>query len=140
MVGTTSTRILRKAVAPMVFVVVALGATAPIAEADDELALAITLILGISLLGAAGFVYSRVRTTNPTQPVATPPTVTYAAHRDMGIQAIEADAPLSSRASLCLVPGAKRVTATLATEELVAAHETKGVRDEPREHRYPDAR
>ena len=162
MVQTTSTRI-RKAVAPIVFAVVALGATVPIAGAVDQFPRPpaepenqsvreapprrswphpIALGLGsLALLGAAGTMYYRGRTTSGTQPTATPPTVTYAAHWDIGAPQIGADVPLSNGAPLCLVPGVKAVTTTLETDDLVGAgHATGGIADEHREHRYADAR
>ena len=142
MVKTTSTPI-RKAAAPIAFVVVALGATALIAGAVDELALLHPIAMGlgsIALLGAVGTMYYRARTTSGT-PVTTLPSITYAAHWDMGTPQIGADAALSNGAPLCLVPGVKAVTTTLETDDLVGAGDaTGGIADEHREHRYADAR
>jgi len=142
MIQTASTRI-RKAVAPIVFAVVALGMTALIAGAVDELALppAALGLDSIALLAAAGTLYYRMRTMTRTQPVATPLNITYAAHWDMGTPQIGADAPLSNGAPLCLVPGVKAVTTTLQTDDLVGAgHAAGGVADEHGEHQSADAR
>jgi hypothetical protein len=83
----------------------------------------------LALLGAAGTAYYRVRTTSGTQPVATIPTLTFAAHWDLGTQQIESEAPLSSGTGLRLQSGVEAVTTTLETEDLVAGtHETGGTR------------
>lgn len=88
----------------------------------------IALGLGsVTLLGAAGTVYYRVRTTNLAH--ATPPNITYAAHWDLGSQQIEADAPLSRGAGLRLQAGFEAVTTTLETDHLVdQSHDMGGTR------------
>ena len=81
------------------------------------------------LLGAGGTVYYRVRTTTGTPPAAMVPTVTFAAHWDLGTQQIESDAPLSSGAGLRLQSGVEAVTTTLETDDLVAdRHDMGGTR------------
>jgi hypothetical protein len=83
----------------------------------------------LTLLGAAGAVYYKLRTPNGAQPMATLPTITYAAHWDLGAQQIEADEPLSSGAGLRLVSGVEAVTTTIETDDLVAkSHEAGGSR------------
>jgi beta-lactam-binding protein with PASTA domain len=86
----------------------------------------IALGLGtVALLAAAGTVYYRVRI---AQPVATP-SITYAAHWDLGTQQIDAVAPLSLGVGLRLQSGVAAATTTLETHELVAkGHETGGTR------------
>jgi beta-lactam-binding protein with PASTA domain len=82
------------------------------------------------LLGAGGTVYYRVRTTTTgAQPVPTVPTVTFAAHWDVGTQQIEAIAPLSSGTGLHLLSGVETAITTLETDHLVGtAHDTGGSR------------
>jgi hypothetical protein len=83
----------------------------------------------VALLGGAGTVYYRARTANGMRPVTPPPTITYAAHWDLGTQQIEAVAPLSLGVGLRLESGVGAVTTTLETHDLVATnHETEGTR------------
>jgi beta-lactam-binding protein with PASTA domain len=83
----------------------------------------------VALLSAGGTAYYRVRMTNGAQPVAIAPTVTFAAHWDVGTQQIDAMAPLASSTGLRLVSGIEAASTTLETDHLVgAAHDTGGTR------------